>query len=435
MHNSVNVSSGFSGIDIPSDDTITNCMHCGLCLPTCPTFSITGREKSSPRGRIRLIKAVAEGKLEITQGFIEEMNFCLDCQACETACPAGVKYGSLVEAARNQIRVAGKESVFTQLVKNFFLRKVLSQKRSLRTVARILWFYQNSGLERLINAGGVMKFLAPKLSELQKLSPRVDRTFFSDRSPEIIKPNGSVRYRVGFLTGCIMDVAFAGINDDTLKVLLHHQCEVVIPHKQQCCGSLQAHNGDFEIARTLARQNIDIFAAYDLDAIIMNSAGCGAMMKEYGHYLTQDPQYARPALELSRKIKDLSEFLYEIGLKEPSQEFRHSVSYHDACHLAHSQKVTKEPRDLIRSIPGVQFVELNEASWCCGSAGIYNVVQYDDSMKILERKMANVEIARADYLVANNPGCLLQIGHGIKKNRLNTEIVHLATLLRKVYQL
>jgi glycolate oxidase iron-sulfur subunit len=220
-----------------------------------------------------------------------------------------------------------------------------------------------------------------------------------------------------------------------VKVLLHHDCEVVIPKKQECCGSLQAHNGDFDIARELARKNIDAFLKFDLDAIVMNSAGCGAMMKEYGHYLHDDPVYAERAALLASKIKDISEFLHEIGLKKPVKPFRHRVTYHDACHLVHSQKVSSQPRELIRSIAGLDYVELNEASWCCGSAGIYNVTRYDDSMKILERKMGNVTSTTAEYLVANNPGCITQIEHGCRQQGMPMKVVHMATLLREVYEL
>ncbi len=430
-----NSTGGFAGIDIPSDDVITNCMHCGLCLPTCPTYSITGREKSSPRGRIRLIKSVAEGKLDITDAFVEEMNFCLDCQACETACPAGVQYGSLVESARNQIRKAGKESVGARILKKIFLKNVISNKTYLRFIARILWTYQNSGIEYLLKKSQILRFITPRLAKIQDLAPRVDRHFYSDNRAEVISPSGEAKYRVGFLTGCLMDVSFAAVNDDTVKVLLHHGCEVVLPKSQVCCGSLQAHNGDFDVARDLAKINIDVFSRYNLDAIIMNSAGCGAMMKEYGHYMKDDPYYHSKAEILSSKIKDISEFLFDIGLRKPENEFPHRVSYHDACHLIHSQKVSMQPRALIKAIPGIEYVELNEASWCCGSAGIYNVVHYDDSMKILERKMRNIDITKAEFVVANNPGCLLQIDHGCRQYSLNTKIVHLATLLRMVYNL
>jgi glycolate oxidase iron-sulfur subunit len=426
---------GFIGIDIPSDDVITNCMHCGLCLPTCPTYNLTGRERSSPRGRIRLIKAVAEGDLELTDGFIEEMNFCLDCQACETACPAGVKYGSLVEAARNQIAVQGKDSFTATIVKKIFLKNVLSNKAQLKFVAKLLRFYQQSGLERLVTGSGLLRLVSPKLAKLQQLSPRIDKQFFDETHPEIIYPEGKIRYRVGFLSGCIMNVAFSQINDDTVQVLLHNDCQIIIPKDQGCCGSMQAHNGDFETARALARKNIDIFMRHDFDYLVINSAGCGALMKEYGHYLKDDPAYAERAEAFSKKVLDLTEFLAMIDWKIPDQPFEHRVAYHDACHLAHAQKVTVQPRTLLGQIPGVTPVELPESSWCCGSAGTYNMTHYDDSMKILQRKMENVRASRAEYVVASNPGCLAQMEYGGGLYGVDVKIIHFATLLRKAYRI
>ncbi|MBW7888693.1 MAG: (Fe-S)-binding protein [Bacteroidetes bacterium] len=427
--------SNFTLIDPPSNDVITNCMHCGLCLPTCPTYQLTGLENSSPRGRIRLIKSVAEGKLAITEGFIEEMNFCLDCQACETACPAGVKYGSLVEAARNQIRLTERETIKEKILKRIFLRGVLSHKFQLKLVARLLYYYQNSGAEWFVQKTGILKIFSKKLNKIQHLSPRIDKVFFDEQYPEILKPEGETKYRIGFLSGCIMSVAFTKVHEDTIKVLLHHNCEIIIPKNQTCCGSLQAHNGDFDIARELAKKNIDVFLEHELDAIVMDSAGCGALMKEYGHYLKDDPVYSEKAKKLSAKVKDLSEFLFEIGLKNSDTLFNHVVSYHDACHLVHAQQVSSQPRSLIQNIPGVRYVELPEASWCCGSAGIYNVVRNEDAEKVLSRKMKNISSITPEYLVANNPGCIGQIEHGLKEQKLNVRVVHLATLLREAYGL
>ena len=371
----VNTKSGFFGVDVPSYDFITNCMHCGLCLPTCPTFALTGLEKSSPRGRIRLIKAVADGDMEITDGFVDEMNFCLDCQACETACPAGVKYGSLVEAARSQIYKQGRISWLEKSLKMFFFGYVLISKRKLKFLAKVLRFYQQSGLETFLAKTGILNFFMPKMGKLQYLSPRIDKNFFDESFSEIIRPACEVKHRVAFLSGCIMNVAFAEVNRDTVEVLLHNGCEVIVPKLQECCGSLQAHNGDFDSARTLARHNIDIFSRFEFEAIIMNSAGCGAFMKEYVHYLADDRQYAEKAKLLSAKVKDLTEFLLAIDFKKPSRPMDVRVAYHDACHLAHAQHITAEPRAILNSMPGINLVELPEAAWCCGSAGIYNLLR------------------------------------------------------------
>src|SRR5450759_261022 len=424
---------GFVGVDIPSYDFITNCMHCGLCLPTCPTYALTGLEKSSPRGRIRLIKAVADGDLEITQGFVDEMNFCLDCQACETACPAGVKYGSLVESARAQIYQQQKVSWFERGLKWFFFEKVLSSKRNVKRVAKALRMYQRGGMEWILNKTVILKMLAPKMAKLQHLTPRIDEKFFDESFPEVIRPVGNAEHRVAFLSGCIMNVAFADVNRDTIDVLLHNGCEVVVPRMQECCGSLQAHNGDFESARKLARHNIDVFLQHDFEAIVINSAGCGAFMKEYGHYLADDREYSEKAALLSRKVKDLTEFLVSIDFKKPSRPFNKRVAYHDACHLAHAQRITAEPRIILQAIPGIDLVDLPEASWCCGSAGIYNVVHYEDSMQLLSRKMKNVESTHAELIVSNNPGYIAQMKYGLDLFGGTGEIIHLATLLNRAY--
>ncbi|MGH2569182.1 MAG: (Fe-S)-binding protein, partial [Bacteroidota bacterium] len=274
--------SSFRGVDVPNYDFVVNCMHCGLCLPHCPTYALTGLEKSSPRGRIRLIKSVADGDLPITDGFVDEMNFCLDCQACETACPAGVKYGALVEAARAQIFQQGYESFFSTFAKKLMLRWTFSKPARIRFLATLLKVYQAFGFQWFLKKSGVLKSVSRRLHELQSLTPTISERPSSELYSEVVKPEGDARFRVGFLTGCIMDVAFADVNADTIELLRHLGCEVVIPKHQVCCGSLQAHNGDREVARELARINIEAFSNSELDAIIMNSAGCGAFMKEYG---------------------------------------------------------------------------------------------------------------------------------------------------------
>lgn len=435
-------SSAFKGVDIPNYEFVVNCIHCGLCLPTCPTYSLTGLEKSSPRGRIRLIKAVADGDLPITDGFIHEMEFCLDCQACETACPAGVKYGALVEAARAQIHQQGYENRITKIIKRIFLSWAFTKPWRLRAIARGLRLYATSGMKWFFEKAGLFKIFSKKLHDIQPLAPTISKQFSTELLPEVIRPKGTPKYRVGFLTGCIMDVAFADVNLDTIQLLLHHDCEIVIPKQQRCCGSLQAHNGDFETARLLARHNIEVFEKENLDAIVMNSAGCGAFMKEYTHVLEHEEQYASRAKAISAKVKDITEFLLEIGFK-PSQQIPNSkseirksflgkvVTYHDACHLAHTQKITQQPRQLIKSVPGIVYKELEESTWCCGSAGIYNITHYDDALQLLERKVNNVKKILPDVIVTGNPGCMVQIKYGLQREGLNIELMHTATFLRK----
>jgi len=412
-------------------------MHCGLCLPQCPTYALTGLEKSSPRGRIRLIKAVADGDLPMTQGFIDEMNFCLDCQACETACPAGVKYGALVESARAQILQQGYEQRFSALAKKFFFRWVFSRHNRIRLLASLLKFYQKFGFQWFFQKSGLLKLVSRRLHDIQGLAPAISEKSSTEVYSEIVSSRGETKYRIGFLSGCIMDVAYADVNIDTVELLRNHRCEVIIPKAQVCCGSLQAHHGDMEVARRLAQTNIEAFSRFDLDAIVINSAGCGAFMKEYVHLLKDVPVLATKARELSAKVRDITEFLTELSYHRESHRAKAAgirgkrVTYHDACHLVHTQKISKQPRDLIRSVQGIEYVELPESTWCCGSAGIYNITHYDDSMKLLERKLQNIRTVKPDIIVTGNPGCLAQIQYGLAKEGMKVELMHTATFLRR----
>jgi glycolate oxidase iron-sulfur subunit len=379
------------------------------------------------------MKSVAEGEMEITPGFIEEMYFCLDCQACETACPAGVKYGALVEASRTQIEQQHLLSWYERFLKSLFLKWVFISNRRIKVVARLLRFYQRSGIEAFIRATKLLHVVSPKLEKVEPLSPRISQQFSDDRFAEVVRPAATRKYRVGFVTGCLMNVMFADVNDDTIQVLLENGCEVVIPEGQDCCGSLHAHNGLMDTARTLARKMVDSFDSYRLDAIVMNSAGCSAFMKEYGHVLADDKEYAERAARLAKKVMDLSEFLVAINFKHPTREIKKRVAHHEACHLVHTQQVSEQPKEVLAAIPGLELAELNEATWCCGSAGIYNIIRYDDSMRLLDRKMENLKNTCADVVVMGNPGCLAQINYGVQKEKLNMEVVHLATLLRRAY--
>ncbi len=432
-----------------SDDLLTQCMHCGMCLPTCPTYNVTKLESSSPRGRIRLIKSVAEGRLEINDTFINEISYCLDCQACETACPAGVKYGTIVEAAREEVSRKELEPFKTRLIRRFGLNLIIANQPLLKIVAKFIYFYQNTGLRDFLHKIGFFKILGTGLEKADQLSPAISKRFSSDVMDEVYSPAGTVRYRVLLPLGCLMDVAFADIHSDTLNVLLQHGCEVIIPRHQGCCGSLHAHNGEQKKGVQLARKTWEQFNRFDFDYIVSNSAGCGAYMKEYGHILseTQSPDDGETLsaessplatryspTEFSAKVKDLSEFLAETGFMAENYEFPGTVTYHDACHLAHTQKVTKQPRDIIKSVKNVKYTELDEASWCCGSAGIYNVSRYDDALKFLVRKMDNLDKTNSDVVVMANPGCMGQIQHGTEKFNQPMEVLHLATFLNRAYR-
>ncbi|MBI5216532.1 MAG: (Fe-S)-binding protein [Ignavibacteriae bacterium] len=414
------------------DDILHKCLHCGLCLPVCPTYNLTFNEVSSPRGRIRLMKEVFEDKLEVSAKFVDEMYFCLDCQACQTICPAGVKYGELVEDARNVISEQGRETYFLHWFKSVFLG-ILSSKRLTKLWARMLWMYQRSGLQEAIQQSEILKLFSPLLHEKQSLLPNVSDSFFDESFPEIIKPEGDVRGRVAFLSGCIMNVAFAEIHRDAIEVLLKNGFEVVIPKAQVCCGSLHGHNGEIKQAKELARKNIATFNQFEFDALIIDAAGCGAFMKEYGKLFADVSEMAEQAEQLSSKTKDITEFLAGIELLPPTVSIYKRVTYHEACHLVHTQKISQQPRQLLKQIPGIEFVELPEATWCCGSAGIYNVLRFEDSMKMIERKMKNLESTQAEIIVTANPGCHLQLQYGMKKNWLNVEVVHPVTLLNRSY--
>ena len=419
---------------LPHDDILQQCMHCGLCLATCPTYDITKMERSSPRGRIRMIRSVARGEMQMSELFADEMNFCLDCQACETACPAGVKYGRMVETARVVVDKVGYGGKFGIALKRFALRKIVASRNGLKFISRLLWLYQKIGLQKFIRLTEILKFFSKNLAEIETLSPVIADKFSDTQIKEIELPVGEVKYKTAFHFGCLMNTMFADINLDTIDVLKDCGCKVITPKEQVCCGSLMGHNGDMEFALKLARKNIDAFNKHDYDFLISNSAGCGAFMKDYAHLLEEDSEYAEKAKRFSSKVKDIMEFLAEQKpLPNLNPELKlGSVTYHDACHLIHAQKVSTQPREVIKSLPGVNYTELEEASWCCGSAGIYNVVRYDDAVKQLERKMNNIKNIKAKIVLTGNPGCMGQIKHGTKKFNVDVEVLHPVTLIKRL---
>jgi glycolate oxidase iron-sulfur subunit len=423
---------------LPHDDILQQCMHCGMCLATCPTYDLTKMERSSPRGRIAMIKSVARGEMEMSELFADEINFCLDCQACETACPAGVKYGRMVETARVVIDNTKYVSKLSIAIKRFALRKIVASQSMLKFVSRLLWFYQKIGLQKFVRLIGILKIFSKNLAAIETLSPVIADKFSDTQISEIELPNGEVKYKTAFHFGCLMNTMFADINIDTIEVLKKCGCKIITPKDQVCCGSLMGHNGDMEFALELARKNIDAFDKHDYDYLISNSAGCGAFMKDYAHLLEHDPAYAEKAKRFSSKIKDVMEFFSE---QKPELKFNlelelelepELITYHDACHLIHAQKVSTQPREVIKSLPGVEYIELEEASWCCGSAGIYNVVRYDDAVKQLERKMNNIKNTNAKIVLTGNPGCMGQIKHGTKKFNVDVEVLHPVTLIKRM---
>jgi glycolate oxidase iron-sulfur subunit len=427
--------SAFHGVDVPSYADIINCMHCGLCLPQCPTYQITQLERHSPRGRIRLIKTIADGGLDVTPAFAESMHFCLLCRACETACPAGVKYGELAEAARAQIELSGAvKTAKRTFLRWLFFRQIFPHPWALRLLGKLTWMHLHL-VRPVVRGTGLIRLLPKRLQRLEAMTPSVSWRPGRRLMREVNPPEGAPRFRVGLLEGCLMDITFADEQYDTMAALRHNGCEVVMPRGQVCCGSLLGHCGDMEQARALAKRNIEVFERAGIDYLVLNSAGCGSFMREYGHLLHDDPAWAPRAAALGAKVRDIAEFLMEIGPKPPTVPIRRRATYHEACHLVHGQKVSAAPRELLAMIPGIEWVELPEATWCCGSAGIYNITNTEDSMKFLARKMDNIEKVRPEIIATGNPGCIIQIRLGCAERGLRAEVVHPVTLLREAYGL
>jgi glycolate oxidase iron-sulfur subunit len=410
---------------------LQQCIHCGMCLPTCPTYDSTLKETSSPRGRIALMRAVADGELETGDGFAKEMFFCLGCLACQSVCPAHVNYAEMIESARAEtMRLHAGEG--RRKIRRLLINFLFSSRKRIRTAARVLWAYQRSGLQSLVRRTGMPRLFGARAAELESMAPQIDSKFTPHGS---FRPNTLVRRRVGLLAGCVQDVAFASVNRDTIEVLLENGCAVEVPETQQCCGSLQGHHGEIESARQRARENLDAFDVRGLDAIVVNSAGCGSFMKRYGSLLEHDSRYAGRAREWSAKVKDISEFLAEHGIRAPKRALGgRRITYHDACHLCHGQQIRLEPRQLLQSVPGVELVEMREPEWCCGSAGIYNLTHPAQATELLDRKMAHIAQTGAEMVAVGNPGCAIQLQHGARRGGLDISIEHPVSLLAQAYR-
>ena len=415
---------------------VQQCMHCGLCLPSCPTYDATKLERHSPRGRISLMRAIADGRLEATKTFGEEMYYCLGCLACMTACPAGVNYAELFEHARAEVESSGAmQSTKRNLIRAFAIHWLFGSVSRLQVVGRLLRLYQQLGLQTLVRRSGLLKLLPQRLRELEAITPTIRPEFSCDLIPAVTSATGVKRYRVAMLTGCAQDLIFSDVNRDTVEVLARNGCEVVTPAEQMCCGSLHAHNGEWNLAQELARKQIEQFPPDEFDAIITNAGGCGSHLKHYQKLLAEDPAYRERAVLWDRKIKDIHEWLSEIGIDSPANgRPKQVVTYHESCHLAHGQKITAQPRRLLQAIPHVKLVELPESNWCCGSAGIYNLIQPEMANQLLRRKLDHIKSTGATIVATGNPGCLLQLINGAREEGMNLRIVHPVTLLAEAYR-
>lgn len=417
------------GIQLPSEEQYLACIRCGLCLSVCPTYRETLRETDSPRARLMLFRKVITGELEISRGFTDQMYRCLDCLACNAICPVGIKPGDLALAARSVIHQAKPQPWIKPLIFGGFFPNA----RLMETAMLPMLLYQRLGIQRVVNALGITRRLPTQLRDYERMLPPLPARALRHHLSETTPAHGQRKYRVAFFLGCFQNMIFADASAATVRVLARNGCEVVTPKNVKCCGMPHLGYGDVATARALARHNIDLLEKLDADAIITDCATCGSTLKEYGaHLLAADAEYRDKARAFSAKVKDVSEFLGAIPLREPEHPIKTRVTYHDPCHLRRGQNVWREPRRLLQ-LAGAEFVELREADWCCGSAGTQAITHYDSSMQILSRKMQNVAATDAAIITAGCPGCQLQLGLGAQRAGLKMQIAHPIQLLDRAY--
>ncbi len=405
--------SSFDAHHQPEKQYIDDCVHCGFCLPACPTYVLWNEEMDSPRGRIYMIKKAADGESPLDGRFRLHMDNCLGCMACMTACPSGVEYNKLIEPTRAQIERNLPRSFSQKLFRRMIFATFPHPER-LRLLALPLLVYQKSGLRSMVRAIGLTKLLPKQLAAMESLLPDVPEHPFK-RMPENFAPATAQRRRVGMLSGCVQQVFFSHVNEATARVLAAEGCEVVIPQEQGCCGALMVHSGLESDAIALAKNMIAVFDKADVDTIVINSAGCGSTMKEYGHLLRDDPEWAARAAAFSAKCKDIAEILCELEPRAKRHPLKLCIAYHDACHLQHAQGVREQPRRLLHGIPDLEVAEIPEGSLCCGSAGVYNLLQPDTANQLGDRKVENLLTTGAQAVLSANPGCLLQLMNGLRR--------------------
>ncbi len=433
VHEPPAVSLGPLAIHGLSVEGVNQCVHCGLCLASCPTFAELGTEMDSPRGRIFLIKALAEGRMALTDSTTRHLSLCLDCRACETVCPAGVPYGRLIEAAKAEIERQRPGSPLRRLFRWLNFGLLLGHPGMLRLAAAATRLYQASGLQRLARASGLVKLLPGTLPAWEALLPKMPAAAGRAPLPPLVPAEGSRRARVALLTGCVQAVVFGAHNRATARVLAKNGCEVVVPESQGCCGALNAHGGDHARALEMARRTIAAFEAARVDAVIVNTSGCGAHMKAYGRLLAEDPAWAARAGRFAASVQDVSEFLAKAPLRGPLAPVAMTCTYHDPCHVVHGQKIKQEPRRLLAQIPELRVIELAESDWCCGSAGLYNLTEPEMATRLLQRKVGHVLATGAEALVTANPGCILQIEAGLRARGSTVRVLHIVEILDRAY--
>lgn len=427
---------GFSGNDVPPESVFNQCVRCGLCLPTCPTYVETLVETSSPRGRIALIRAVAEGRLDVrSPGFVHQMSECLDCRACEAVCPSGVRYGELLEPARAQVvaATASKRGPLHRAARAALVGTLFAHPWLLRAGARLVAFYQRSGLQRLARSSGLLERLG--LGALERFAPVPSARFFVPRNQRY--DAAAPKRGTAFLhAGCVMSVAFAEWHEATVRVLTHNRIETIVPADQGCCGAITIHAGEPDRGRALAKRNIAAFERSGADVYVVNAAGCGSALKEYGHLLAGDPAWAERAAAFSARVRDVLEYLDELGIVTPTGRIDALATYQEPCHLAHAQRISAPPRRLLSQIPGLSLREMRESSLCCGSAGIYNVTEPEMSARLGRRKLEAVLEVAPQIVATANPGCALQLRSALDAaDRADIEVLHVVQLLDRAYNL
>jgi glycolate oxidase iron-sulfur subunit len=402
---------GFDRKNPPKQELIDTCVHCGFCLSTCPSYRVIGKEMDSPRGRIYLMDAIHKKEAALNEVTTQHFDSCLGCLACVTTCPSGVQYDRLMAATRPQVERNQPRNLGDRIIRTLIFN-LFPYPNRLRLLLMVLWLYQKIGLQKIVRATGLLKIFLPRLAAMEAILPQIHLKNLRNNYPDVIPAQGEKRYRIGMILGCVQQLFFSPVNEATARVLTANGCEVVIPKNQGCCAALPAHQGQENQAQALAKQTIDRFEGLELDAIIINAAGCGHTLKEYGHILENDPDYREKAKAFAAKVKDVQEFLAEVGLTtklNPLTAEPLTIVYQDACHLLHGQKISSQPRQLLRQIPGVQLKEPIDAALCCGSAGVYNLLQPEVADELGQQKVENLLNTGARVIASPNPGCSLQI--------------------------
>lgn len=421
---------GFSGVDIPELDLLRACVHCGMCLSSCPTYRLTGQEMSSPRGRLWMMNAVAEGRLDLLDPVFEEQMYqCLNCRACEAVCPSGVHYGPLVEASRAQLEQHRPRPMWQRALRKATLGWLFDDLARLRGLVAIVKLYQRTGVAWAARRSGMLRILG--MDDLETMMPPISRRFIVPGT-ERWRPEQPVR-AVQLFNGCVMGTVFADTNRAAARVMAHNGAEVSVPVGQQCCGALQVHSGMFEEARALARRNIEAFETAGDEPVVVTAAGCGAALKEYGYLLKHDSVYAERAKRFSARVQDVTEYLAKLPLAPPRRPVNRTVTYQEPCHLAHAQRITAQPRKLLAAVPGLRLIEMRESSLCCGSAGIYNLLRPGMANELGERKVCHILETGAAEVVTSNPGCAMQLRAALQRRGSSMPVRYVVEILDEAY--